>query len=32
LTALLGLGLLIVEVWRLDLDTPHLVGLPWTSD
>jgi len=31
-TALVGLGLLIVEVSRSHSDTPHLVGLLWTSD
>ena len=31
LTALLGLGLPIVEVSRSHSDTPHSVGLLWTS-
>jgi hypothetical protein len=31
-TALVGLGLLVVESSRSHLDTPHLVGLLWASD
>ena len=31
-TALVGQGLLIVETSRSHSDTPHSVGLPWTSD
>ena len=31
-TSLVGLGLLIVEVPRSHSDTPHSVGLLWTSD
>ena len=31
-TASLGQGLLIVEASRSHSDTPHSVGLPWTSD
>jgi hypothetical protein len=27
-----GLGLLIIEASRSHLDTPHSVGLLWTSD
>jgi len=29
---LVGHGLLIIEVSRLHSDTPHTVGLHWTSD
>jgi hypothetical protein len=29
---LVGQGLLIIEASRLNSDTPHLVGLLWTSD
>jgi len=32
LTALMGLGLLVVEVSRSHSDTPHSVGLLWQSD
>jgi hypothetical protein len=28
----MGQGLLIIEVLRLHPNTPHSVGLPWTSD
>jgi hypothetical protein len=31
-TALVGLGLLIIEASRSHSDTPRSVGLPWTSD
>ena len=31
-TALVGQGFVIVEVWRSHSDTPHSVGLLWTSD
>jgi hypothetical protein len=31
-TALAGLGLLLIEVSRSHSDTPHPVGLLWTSD
>ena len=31
-TALVGLGLHIVEVSRLHSDTPHTVGRLWASD
>jgi hypothetical protein len=31
-TALMGLGLLLIEVLRLHSDTAHLVGLLWMSD
>jgi len=30
--ALVGLGILIVEVSRSHADTPHSVGLLWTRD
>jgi hypothetical protein len=31
-TASIGQGLLIIKASRSHSDTPHLVGLPWTSD
>jgi hypothetical protein len=32
LQPVVGLGLLIIEASRLHSDTPHSVGLLWTSD